>query len=76
MLCEECQGQPAMVHLIQLYNGQKQESHLCEECASQKTGLMLDSAFNISIPNLLGGYLGVRIQSSGCVGTRTPQPMS
>lgn len=58
MLCEECQSKSAVVHLIQVFNGQKTESHLCEDCASQKTGLLLDSAFNISIPNLLGGIFG------------------
>jgi protein arginine kinase activator len=58
MLCEECIEKPAVVHLIQVFNGQKTESHLCEDCASQKSGLILDSAQNISIPNLLGGMFG------------------
>jgi len=58
MLCEECKGKPAVVHLIQVLNGKKTESHLCQECAAQKGGLMLDSAHNLSIPNLLGGMFG------------------
>ncbi len=58
MLCDDCKEKPATVHLIQVFNGQKQESHLCEECASQKSGLMLDQGSNFSIPNLLGGMFG------------------
>lgn len=57
MLCEECKEKPASVHLIQVFNGQKIESHLCEDCATQKSGLILD-ANKFSIPNLLGGMFG------------------
>lgn len=58
MLCDECKEKPATVHLIQVFNGQKKESHLCEECAAQKTGVMLDQGSQFSIPNLLGGMFG------------------
>lgn len=58
MLCNVCKEKPATVHLIQVFNGQKTESHLCEECASQKSGLILDQASKFSIPNLLGGMFG------------------
>jgi len=58
MLCNECKEKPATVHLIQVFNGQKTESHLCEECASQKGGLLLDQTNKFSIPNLLGGMFG------------------
>jgi len=58
MLCDECKEQPATVHLIQVFNGHKTESHLCEGCASQKSGLILDQGSKLSIPNLLGGMFG------------------
>jgi protein arginine kinase activator len=58
MLCDECKEKPATVHLIQVFNGQKTENHLCEECASQKSGLILDQDSTFSIPNLLGGMFG------------------
>jgi protein arginine kinase activator len=58
MYCEDCQKKPATVHLTQVFNGQKMESHLCEECASQKSGFMFDPANKFSIPNLLGSMFG------------------
>jgi len=58
MYCDECQKKPASVHLIQVFNGQKIESHLCEECASQKSGFIFDPANQFSIPNLLGSMFG------------------
>lgn len=58
MLCDECKEKPASVHLIQVFNGQKIESHLCEECATQKSGMILEPANKFSIPNFLGGMLG------------------
>lgn len=35
MLCERCQKRQACVHITQIVNGQKQEQHLCEECAKE-----------------------------------------
>jgi protein arginine kinase activator len=58
MYCEDCKNKPATVHLTQVFNGQKTETHLCEECASQKSGLMFDPANKFSIPNLLGSLFG------------------
>lgn len=58
MLCDDCKEKPATVHLIQVFNGQKMENHLCEECASQKSGMILDQGSKFSIPNLLGGMFG------------------
>jgi len=58
MLCEECKEKLATVHLIQVFDGQKNESHLCEACAAQKSGLILDTFHEVSIPNLLGGMFG------------------
>ncbi|MGS0765791.1 UvrB/UvrC motif-containing protein [Syntrophomonas curvata] len=58
MYCEECKQRPATVHLTQMYNGKKVETHLCEACAAQKGAFMFDVANNFSIPNLLGSLFG------------------
>lgn len=57
MQCEECKKNPATIHLAQIHNGQKVETHLCEECAARK-GLQILSNIDFSIPNLLGSILG------------------
>lgn len=58
MYCEECKKQPATVHLTSIVNGVKVESHLCEQCASQKGSLIFDLNNKFSIPNLLGSFFG------------------
>ncbi len=57
MYCEECKLRPATVHVAQMINGQKTESHLCEQCASQK-GTIVFGDKQLSISNLLGSFLG------------------
>ena len=58
MYCDECKQKPASVHLTQMFNGQKMESHLCETCAAQKGALMFDLGNSLGIPHLLGSILG------------------
>jgi protein arginine kinase activator len=58
MLCDLCKEKPAAVHLIQVFDGQKIENHLCESCAAQKGGLMYNLSQKFSLPNLLGGMFG------------------
>lgn len=74
MLCDECKAKPATVHLTQVYNGKKIESHLCEECATHKSGLIFDPAHNFSIPNLLGGIFGAvyNVQDVPALTTKCP----
>ncbi len=56
MNCDECKHNLATVHLTEMYNGQKNEMHLCASCAAKKGAMMFDpSQFNM--PNLLGGFL-------------------
>lgn len=45
------------MHVTSIVNGVKVESHLCEQCASQKGSVLLDLN-KFSIPNLLGGFFG------------------
>ncbi len=35
MQCDRCNQRPATVHLTEITNGQKQETHLCEVCAKE-----------------------------------------
>ncbi|MDD4334601.1 MAG: UvrB/UvrC motif-containing protein [Desulfotomaculaceae bacterium] len=35
MFCEKCNQRPATVHIAEIINGQKQETHLCEICAKE-----------------------------------------
>ncbi len=65
MYCEDCKKRPATVHLTQVFNGQKTENHLCEQCASQKSGFMFDPANKFSIPNLLGSMFGSNFNVQG-----------
>ncbi len=57
MNCDECKQNPATVHLTEMYNGQKTETHLCSACAAKKGLLMYDPG-QLNLPNLLGGFLG------------------
>lgn len=58
MYCEECKQKPATVHLTQVFNGKKVETHLCEECAAKKGMFVIDLSKQFSIPNLLGSIFG------------------
>lgn len=58
MFCQECKERPAAVHLTQMFNGNKIETHLCEQCAAQKGALMFDANNKLSISNLLGSFFG------------------
>jgi len=62
MECQKCQQRPANVHITQFINGQKQELHLCEECAqAAKITFELPQLPIDNLKNLLGflgqGYL-------------------
>ncbi|WP_312701032.1 UvrB/UvrC motif-containing protein [Sedimentibacter sp.] len=54
MLCNECGKNEARVHVTQIINGNKTESHLCEECA-KKNQSILNS--NFSMENLFSAML-------------------
>jgi protein arginine kinase activator len=46
MTCERCGQRPATVHLTELANGEKNESHLCELCA----GEMQQQGYGFAVP--------------------------
>ena len=69
MLCNECGKNEAKVHVTQIINGKKSESHLCEECA-KKSQSLLNSSFTME--NLFSALLNnafnatTYLPSKGC----------
>lgn len=61
MLCQKCNEKKATVHLTKIINNQKNEIHLCEECARANEELDFETPFTIN--NFLTGLLD-SIQSS------------
>ena len=56
MLCSECGKNEAKVHVTQIINGKKTESHLCEECAKKhqasfNSGFSMESLFSAMLNN-------------------------
>ncbi len=47
MLCEECQTEPATVHVTRIVNNQKSEINLCAKCAQKRgeTGIAMEPSF-------------------------------
>jgi len=68
MECQECHQNPASLHFTQIINGQKTETHLCEQCAREK-GEIMSGGFSIS--NLLSGLLNLEYPLSS---TQTNKP--
>lgn len=66
MQCQRCGSRPATYHQTVILNGQKQESHLCESCATQSSASGLPS---LSIQQLLASFLG---QSASPFASGTP----
>ncbi|NLI11628.1 MAG: hypothetical protein GX425_03145 [Peptococcaceae bacterium] len=64
MQCERCNERPATVHLTEITNGQKQETHLCEVCAKeiQLQGFGLLPQMNLH--NFLAGLLNYEFNGS------------
>ena len=36
MLCQRCKKNPATVHLTDIVNNEKHETHLCDQCAQEE----------------------------------------
>ncbi len=60
MLCQSCNEQTATIHLTEITEGLRAETHLCEGCA-QKQGLAVKS--QIPINELLSTLLAVQSES-------------
>ena len=74
MLCEECQERAAAVHLTQVFNGEKVESHLCEQCAYNQSSLLFDVNNQFSLPNFLGGMFSSIYKQENVPDTRIQCP--
>jgi len=71
MKCEDCGDSDATVHFTEIINGEKQEMHLCEECARRKS-IPMQKALSLSdlLQNLLSqvssGEVGEELASVAC----------
>ncbi len=78
MICQRCQQKEASVHITQFINGEKQEVHLCEQCAQETNVEMGIPQFPVhNLNNLLGfitkAYGGdKRISNDRCPNCHTP----
>ncbi|MGD9568970.1 MAG: UvrB/UvrC motif-containing protein [Sedimentibacter sp.] len=61
MLCNECGKNEAKVHVTQIINGKKTESHLCEECAKKNQSFFNS---NFSMENLFSSMLNNAFNST------------
>lgn len=60
MQCHICKTRTATVHLTEIIDGQRTESHLCQSCA-QKEGITIKS--QLSLNELLGSLIAVHQQA-------------
>lgn len=61
MLCQRCHQREANVHIVQMYQHQRVEHHLCEVCAKAiQEGVMATVANNsLNMNDLLGSFIGM-----------------
>ncbi|QOS98599.1 UvrB/UvrC motif-containing protein [Brevibacterium sp. JNUCC-42] len=64
MNCEECGKRPATLHLTKIVNGEKSETHICEQCAKDK-GKYFSGLGNFGLNNLLAGLLNFDPMNKG-----------
>ncbi|UKS25624.1 UvrB/UvrC motif-containing protein [Paenibacillus sp. HWE-109] len=57
MVCQECGKRPATLHFTKIINGDKNEFHICENCAREKGEMIPGTSNGFSIHNLLSGLL-------------------
>ena len=65
--CDNCNKQPATVHLTEIKNGKKIEKHLCEQCAAQNEGLPVKShtPINELLTNFVMAHSGLQKEAVG-----------
>ena len=61
MICQACKERTATIHLTEITNGQRAETHLCQECAHQQ-GLAVKA--QIPLNELLSTLLSVQPQNA------------
>jgi protein arginine kinase activator len=70
MQCEICKTKTATVHLTEIIDGCRTESHLCQSCA-QKEGVSIKS--QLSLNELLGSLLAAHQQADELTDPNVPQ---
>lgn len=68
MICDICKTKTATVHLTEIVDGQRTESHLCQSCA-QKEGITIKN--QLSLNELLGSLIAAQQQTDEQSGLRT-----
>ncbi len=66
MLCDNCHNKEANVHLIQIINGQKIESHLCDTCSKEKGDALFAQTMDFGLEqfdlsNIISGLMGLMV---------------
>ena len=71
MLCEACKERTATIHLTEVNNGQRAETHLCQQCAHQQ-GLTIQS--QIPLNELLNTLLNTQAEKTAGKGETASEP--
>ena len=61
MICEACKERTATIHLTEVNNGQRSETHLCQQCAHQQ-GLTIKT--QIPLNELLNNLLSAQAEKT------------
>jgi len=57
MLCERCGQRPATVHITEIINGNKKETHICQACAGEIQPQGFGFAPPLNLNNFWAGFL-------------------
>ncbi|MDD4237502.1 MAG: UvrB/UvrC motif-containing protein [Desulfotomaculaceae bacterium] len=57
MLCERCGQRPATVHITEITNGSKKETHICQACAGEIQPQGFGFVPQLNLNNFLAGFL-------------------
>jgi len=70
MLCQACKEQSATIHLTEISNGQRIETHLCQQCARQQ-GLSIKSQIPLNelMNTLLSSQQEKKAQNQASIST-------
>lgn len=81
MNCDKCQQRPANVHITQIVNGEKQETHLCDQCAQTAKVNLGSPQFPLNNLTNLFGFLTMspqvidtRVVEDKCPNCQIPFP--
>ena len=75
MVCEEC-GRPATVHVTTIAGGQRQDHHLCENCAREKGELEFLPDPQKALETWIASLAGIAGQAQAATGRPVPMDLS